>query len=231
VDELSVTWPDGSETTLDDVRARRTVVLSERRTDAPVCAGGAPSNECITGGISSADCMLELAVSPTPPRDPRGVPARSVRCRDGEACDADGVADGACTFSVSLCINTDDPRLRGCTPGDVQRIEITAPRRVSRKELERSVYQQLATAFGPGGELGIGLDGPLANISPNHCTEPLDLAIPLGSSALGAQRATRIRVGFKARSTDRRQDSDVISLQCLPGVQPTQMAVVAHTGG
>ncbi len=28
-------------------------------------------------------------------------------CADGEGCDADGVADGACTFAVKLCVNVD----------------------------------------------------------------------------------------------------------------------------
>jgi len=32
-------------------------------------------------------------------------------CTDGEACDADGLADGACTFDVAVCVNAD-----GCPP-------------------------------------------------------------------------------------------------------------------
>ncbi|MFN8603518.1 MAG: CRTAC1 family protein [Candidatus Binatia bacterium] len=230
VEELRVSWPDGSETSLADVRAGRAVVVSERRSGAPVCEGDAPANECITGGGSSADCLVEFAVLPAPPRDPRGVPSRSIRCRDGDACDADGVADGACTFSVSLCINTEDARLAGCTPSDVQHLEITAPRKASRKALERSVHERLASAFGSGGELGIGPRSPLANVSPNHCTAPTDVEVPLGESGTGALRPTRIRVGLKARSSDRRSDTDVISLQCLPGSPVTQMAAADGAG-
>jgi hypothetical protein len=231
VDELRVTWPDGSESTLGDVAGRRATLVSQRRPGAPVCTGEGPGNECITGGASSADCLVEMAVLPSPPRDPSGVPSRSIRCRDGEACDADGAADGACTFSVSLCINNTDPRLDGCVPSDVQRIEITAPRKTSRKLLERAVHVQLATAFGPSGELGITSRSPLANISPDHCTAPMDLQVPLNVSASGSLRSTRLRVGVKARSSDRRTDNDVIALQCLPGLPGTQLASSALPPG
>ena len=231
VDQLHVTWPDGSETTLDDVAAGRAAIVTQRRPGAPSCTGDAPGNECITGGGSNADCLVEMAVLPSPPRDPNGVPSRSIRCRDGEACDADGAADGTCTFAVSLCINNADPRLAGCVPSDVQRIEITAPRKTSRKLLERTVHAQLAAALGAGGELGLTPRSSLANISPDHCTAPMDVAVPLNVSGSGALRPTRLRVGVKARSSDRRADSDVIALQCLPGLPGTQVASHASPPG
>src|SRR5262249_41139498 len=55
-----------------------------------------------------AECLLDWAAAGSVAD--RG--GRSVTCRDGDpACDADGVADGACTFSAHLCLN-----VPGCPP-------------------------------------------------------------------------------------------------------------------
>lgn len=230
VDVLRIDWPDGNASEIRNVAGRRTVIVTEPRPGAPDCTGDAATNACVSGGSSSADCLIEVLLSPPPPRDPRGLPARSVRCRDGDgACDADGVIDGACTFSVSLCINNRDPRLAECAPSDVQHLEITAPRSSSRKALERAVHEQLAAAFGPGGELGLGYRTPLANASPDHCTDAIDVSLPLSASATGVLRSSRLRVGLKARATDHRSDSDVVALQCLPAVAEARASGEAAT--
>jgi len=218
VDELRITWPDGSETALDDVAARRSLVLTQPRAGAPSCTTSAPGNECIPGGTSNSktDCLIELRVSPTPPRDPRGVPSRTARCRDGDpACDADG-ENGSCTFAVALCINNHDPRLAACSPRDVQRLEVTSPRKTSRKALERAVHAQLAVAFGAGGELGIDATSPFANATPDHCTGEVAIVLPLAQSSSGSLRANKVKLGLKARASDKRADADVVVLQCLP---------------
>ena len=221
VDELRISWPSGAETVLADMPAGRTVLVSEPWTGMESCTGDAAGNGCISGGGSIADCLLETRISPLPP-DPRG---RTVRCRDGDAaCDADGASDGACTFGLSLCINNQDPRLDRCSPSDVQRLEITAPRKTSRKDLERNVHALLRDAFGPNGDLGLSERSVLANVSRDYCTTPIDVTVPLTVSATGSVRATRLRLGFKARSSDRRSDSDVVAVQCLPGLPETQLA-------
>src|SRR6185369_12822756 len=44
-------------------------------------------------------------------------------CHDGDAaCDADGVVDGTCTFSVGLCVNPPTPTR--CTPGTVAHVDV-----------------------------------------------------------------------------------------------------------
>ena len=68
----------------------------------------------------------------------------ATRPRTGRAC------------STALCVNATDPRLPRCTPTDVATLSITSPRKTSRKQLERDVHAQLASAFGPTGELGVG---------------------------------------------------------------------------
>src|SRR5690606_41638326 len=102
------------------------------------------------------------------------------------ACDADGDADGTCTFDVALCVNAADPRLARCTPTDVATLAVTAPRKTSRKQLERDVHAQLASAFGPAGELGVGATALRANATPGFCTSAVPLALPLTTSASGA---------------------------------------------
>ena len=68
------------------------------------------------GGVRRADCVVVFdatgANRPAPPREPR-----HIDCVDGDAsCDADGERNGACIFTIALCLNsTVDPR---CTPSE-----------------------------------------------------------------------------------------------------------------
>lgn len=64
------------------------------------------------GGSAKTDCV---AVFDAPANEPARRP-RTIRCTDGDACDADGLVNGRCEFPVSVCANsTADPR---CTsPG------------------------------------------------------------------------------------------------------------------
>jgi hypothetical protein len=218
VDELRVTWPDGAETVLPDVAADA-VVVSQPVPGGPDCTAPAPGNACIPGGVASSrtDCIVEWRITPTPPLGPGGIPSRTVLCRDGDvACDRDGVVDGACTLDLALCVNAADPRLPRCTPTDVASLSITAPRKTSRKQLERDVHAQLAAAFGPAGELGVGSTRLRANATPDYCTSGVPVRIPLATSGSGALRPVKLRVGVKAQSSRAGGDSDVLSLQCLP---------------
>jgi hypothetical protein len=49
-----------------------------------------------------------------------------VECGDGGACDGDGVADGQCTFPVTVCVFTTG--IDGCTPAPVTRLKGRARR-------------------------------------------------------------------------------------------------------
>ena len=125
-------------------------------------------------------------------------------------------ANGACVFDLALCVNASDPRLPRCTPTDVATLTITAPRKTSRKQLERDVHAQLASAFGPTGELGVGTTRLRANATPDYCTSSVPVTLPLAVSGTGALRPAKLRVGVKATSSRSGGDSDVLSLQCLP---------------
>src|ERR1043166_3605686 len=65
---------------------------------------------------STCRAKLQIGRAPAPGK---GVMAR---CTDGDpACDADGAADGGCTFSASLCF---DQGGASCSPDDVRRATI-----------------------------------------------------------------------------------------------------------
>jgi hypothetical protein len=70
------------------------------------------------GGAGGSDCLVVFdAEANTPVARPR-----HVRCADGDACDADGVVNGACVFPVAVCANsTFDPR---CTVSGVASITV-----------------------------------------------------------------------------------------------------------
>jgi len=60
------------------------------------------------GGSKKADCYSEF--------DTQGdtITGVVVQCTDGSSCDSDGAANGACVFTVALCVNQTD--VSGCTP-------------------------------------------------------------------------------------------------------------------
>src|SRR3990172_1242729 len=60
------------------------------------------------GGKAKADCYAAWEGVTTNLETPR------VGCQDGDECDEDGGADGACTFMVSVCVDQTDPSGR-CT--------------------------------------------------------------------------------------------------------------------
>jgi DNA-binding beta-propeller fold protein YncE len=70
-----------------------------------------------------AECLVEWRA---PGAAATGSGAR-VSCRDGDpACDADGSADGRCTFAPRLCFNVADPS-GACAPGALERLRVRAP--------------------------------------------------------------------------------------------------------
>jgi DNA-binding beta-propeller fold protein YncE len=78
-----------------------------RRTIAVLALGAALGCPGAARGAASSECLVAWRVADAAPANGRLV------CRDGDPrCDADGVADGGCTFATGLCVN--DP---GCTPG------------------------------------------------------------------------------------------------------------------
>jgi hypothetical protein len=70
------------------------------------------------GGPKRSDCYVEFeGLTATRGRS-------TVQCRDGDSCDADGSADGSCTFQFQVCANESDPSLPTCTPRPLSRLVV-----------------------------------------------------------------------------------------------------------
>ena len=93
--------------------------LSAARTDAACIAGGAVDNvaDCIQADKGSKDCLLAWSVNYDglggPPPDPK-----TIVCRDGDPCDADGHANNVCTFEIGACVNAP---VGGCSAATLSR--------------------------------------------------------------------------------------------------------------
>jgi len=218
VDELRVVWPDGEETVFAGVPGRRRITITRKAPGAEDCNGGAAA--CTPGGRLGGrnECLLEMRVSPTPPADSSGAPTHKVVCTEGDpACDLDpDTLNGECRFELALCINNADPRLFACTPSDVSELRVTSPRPTSLVQAERDARAALdAVVRGPRG-LSLPAGSPVANATPDLCTEPVELRVPLKQLANGGTRPGRMKVSLKARSSDRRSDPDTLTLMCRP---------------
>lgn len=109
-------------------------------------------------------------------------------CRDGDlACDADGTVDGACTFTVELCLNLGDAV---CSPGTLGRVEV----RGGAAEPIASALDALVLPVA-GGDV---------------CTAPAPLRV-----ALGGKRRQTLRARARARDeVSGRADRDRLRLLC-----------------
>ena len=92
-------------------------------TPTPTAAPG-----LIPGGSRVAsNCTLEWSITPVPPVGRNGLPANHLDCTDDDpTCDFTA-GDNACTFHLAVCFNVDDDRLPGCTPTDVERVQVLSP--------------------------------------------------------------------------------------------------------
>ena len=167
-------------------RARSIVVVA----CATVVLAAVPARARIAGGgPAETDCQAEWD----------GVSATSgavdVECADGDACDADGAADGRCTFGLRICVLQAD--VEGCTPRALSSVAVK-PR-------------------------GLGLVGP-SDLSAPGCGPQSAVVVPLRSKR-GRQRPSRRRkLSMKARAPGGPPDVDRLALRCVPGVSPTTCA-------
>lgn len=86
----------------------------DRAIDAldPDCLAPGLSDLIPGNGSIETDCMTEWKLeNVTLAVNKKGIPLNKQSCSDGAACDADGAANGNCTFQVSACLNIPDDRL------------------------------------------------------------------------------------------------------------------------
>lgn len=174
----------------------------------PACE---PAFACSVPGAPAADgCLLEWRLpGVTLAATAKGLPKNRQRCRDGEACDLDGLVNKSCTIAAALCVNVVDPRLRtrrderACAPRPLNALRIARPR----------------AASGPAGAANRArLETSLASLPPSpiavreSCTDtiPIEVPVPIGSSfgemtlraaATQQQRGVRAKVTLVCERT------------------------------
>jgi hypothetical protein len=130
------------------------------------------------GGPPKTECLGEWRVTNTKggPNVKGKVAARQT-CKDGDAgCDADGAADGTCTFTIAPCFSLDDARFPKCLLSAVSgwtllgKVDPAAPTTMalvaSVAALGPSTVDGVAVAFAPalaqGGACGAAVQVPVA---------------------------------------------------------------------
>jgi hypothetical protein len=162
--------------------------------DACQCHDPEPGRCVAGGGGKTTDCLVEMLVLPEPARDKDGEPMNKITCKDGDACDHDGVADGHCTFSLSLCYNNADPRLE-CSLHGIAEFEVSDP------------------AFADGGARSL----PMMDES---CDAPRSFVVSMKSKKGVYQKASE-QLKIEATSMpdhkgSTKTDKDKITFTCVP---------------
>ncbi|MFN2425320.1 MAG: hypothetical protein ABR587_02605 [Candidatus Binatia bacterium] len=147
------------------------------------------------GGDPVGDCAMELFGVELVPRAV-GRPARAAICEDGAACDADGAADGVCTYPLGLCFNVSDPRLPECTPSAVSQVTLVRAR-----------------PEGAGAEALAAAAAAVLPMSESTCVFGQGVRIPLRED--GTRRG-KGRVFLRADGAGGVRDYDVVKLICEP---------------
>jgi len=135
-------------------------------------------------------------VLPGPDRDRRGNPDRKLTCRDGDtACDQDGAVNGACVFSVGICLLNADPRLR----------------------CELDAVGSFVSNHAPFETQVLG-DLP---ITTERCYDPTEIRVAMGRHESGHYAAAAMGVKIKAMTPPTATgrgliDKDRLSLICMP---------------
>jgi len=175
------------------------------------------------GGSTTTDCVAEWTVLARPADPP---PITSVSCVDGDpACDADGIANDRCVFTVGLCLGGTDPRLNCPAAAGIAAYVLQSPQPTASNAVDATnavhLLAELSELLGvtPGGANGNVLtsDPPVVLVPPAHCTVPT--AVTVERRGLTG-RTERFRTRALAATTGggTTEDRDSLLLGCLaPG--------------
>jgi len=174
------------------------------RCEAPIAClvpGGGTANGCAGEWLLEWDRFTVRG---------NGVPSGRQRCRDGDpACDADGNADGRCTFRVALCLNVYDFRVLRrdrsaprCPRRRIRGVQLVEPKPSAADPLAADNHRTLAAALGALPAFPTRLE--------NACTASVPLVVPLRDGRAGR---TRLRARIR---TSRGRVTSRITLFCDP---------------
>ena len=220
-EELRIIWPDGGESTFENIVAGQHLQLRQPDSPPENCQSPGGSNHCSLGGKyrSPVECLMEMKISPTPKTDRRGMPGYRIYCHAGDAsCDAHPEDKTSCSLDVSLCLSNSDPRNFVCEPGEVNRIRIRTPRAGVAKEADVLMRTFAVDLVGEGlASLAIPEGSPFTTLRKGLCIAAERLTIPLRESATGnSYRKNSARLKIQAFAKDGRRDQDQLILRCYP---------------
>jgi hypothetical protein len=221
-DAVSIMWPDGRRTGMVNVRANQFLVVTQTGGSGADCAASPPDNRCRPGpAVRPSACWLEWRVAPARAGALAG--SGPIGCTEGDvACDTDpDLRNHSCTLRAALCINNTDPRLPACLPSDVTRVEVRLPRRRMGDGVDGTTRSLLERAAGGGAggfavRVGSAARWVFSNPTPNLCTTPLDLVVPMRPLGGGVFGAGRKVVRVRTTNSQGQRDSDSLKLECRP---------------
>ncbi len=197
---------------------------------AGLCDGPSP---CVPGkGSGKTDCLIEWLVTPAPP-DVGGFPTGTIECTDGDpSCDADGNADGECTFSVAACVNNADTRLPSCDASvfgiaslSIDVAQLKRPGRIKKDGFDalnrRLIAEALRSVDVPSVVKKEGTIAPAPGTSAEQCGAPALVRVPIkahkGRTSKGRKVIKVVAVAPPPPGKTRgKKDSDRLKLTCLP---------------
>ena len=205
------------------------------------CTDVVPGNLCVGGGgPRSTDCHAEWLFSVTRvPDAPKftmlGMPGNLYICYEGDPrCDTDPDIDNrSCTVSPRLCINNEDPRMNGCVVDGLRGLEVLRPKANSLRSEDQenvvNIESHVSSKFGlPVLRRGISYIDGHAHVTPNACTDPIDLKIPLKVAGNGLVRPNKLRVTVRSVSLSGALDNDNINIKCYPSTCGNGVVEVDH---
>lgn len=210
------------------------VVLFASHEAWAVCSsGGTVSNinDCVPGGSSVRDCLMEFSATPIPPLDNNGLPSKKLTCYDnGNMCSVSRIpclADsdcpvsetcsvpcdldktpGQCTFKVGFCFNVNDSRLSSCTPGQTDEVTL-------KKPSENDAIKAHKNPFGRNNRRNLfdPIDALVPTATPDACTDEGTVVVPLKR---GTKKGKQVVKAISLDNVASAKDADALKLTCLP---------------
>jgi len=158
------------------------------------------------GGPPKTDCLGEWRVTNTAGGpNAKGKTAARQTCKDGDAgCDADGAANGRCTFTVSPCFDRQDARFAKCSLVGISAWTLLG--KVDAADPAVSALVSAVAALGPSTPTGVGVTFAPLLAQTDACSAPVAVSVPAGGKL--ALRARTDGPGGKPK------DTDVLRLVC-----------------
>jgi hypothetical protein len=165
-----------------------------------------PSFYVAGGGPPKTDCLGEWRVKNTAGGpNLKGKTAARQTCKDGDAgCDADGAANGSCTFNVAACFSREDARFAKCPLQSVSAWTLLGA--VDPTTKPASDFLAAVAALVPSTTSGLAVTFTPMLAEKNACSADVPVVIAAGS-----------KIVLKARTdalTGKPKDTDALRLAC-----------------